>query len=105
MNDKFDNTCQETIGFDFFSKTMYLEDQTVPLQLWHCSARLLQRYEEWKPYLPQSRKIWFMSIFSQHQVHHSLKQMCPNFELFTPDGVFLKEFPLYIKVIPSGKGI
>jgi Ras-related protein Rab-6A len=34
MYDKFDNTYQATIGIDFLSKTMYLEDRTVRLQLW-----------------------------------------------------------------------
>ncbi|RDX69894.1 Ras-related protein RABH1b, partial [Mucuna pruriens] len=33
MYDKFDNTYQATIGIDFLSKTMYLEDRTVRLQL------------------------------------------------------------------------
>lgn len=34
MYDKFENTYQATIGIDFLSKTMYLEDRTVRLQLW-----------------------------------------------------------------------
>ncbi|CBY19305.1 unnamed protein product [Oikopleura dioica] len=34
MYDSFDNTYQATIGIDFLSKTMYLEDRTVRLQLW-----------------------------------------------------------------------
>ncbi|CAF4037122.1 unnamed protein product [Rotaria sp. Silwood2] len=33
MYDSFDNTYQATIGIDFLSKTMYLEDRTVRLQL------------------------------------------------------------------------
>ncbi|CEH18324.1 probable ypt6-gtp-binding protein of the rab family [Ceraceosorus bombacis] len=33
MYDTFDNTYQATIGIDFLSKTMYLEDRTVRLQL------------------------------------------------------------------------
>ncbi|KAG1362084.1 Ras-related protein RABH1b [Cocos nucifera] len=45
MYDKFDNTYQKsivlgqqaTIGIDFLSKTMYLEDRTVRLQLWQVS--------------------------------------------------------------------
>ncbi|XP_010269261.1 PREDICTED: ras-related protein RABH1e-like isoform X3 [Nelumbo nucifera] len=35
MYDKFDTTYQATIGIDFLSKTMYLEDRTVRLQLWY----------------------------------------------------------------------
>ncbi|CAF1194533.1 unnamed protein product, partial [Didymodactylos carnosus] len=34
MYDSFDNMYQATIGIDFLSKTMYLEDRTVRLQLW-----------------------------------------------------------------------
>ena len=30
---------QATIGIDFLSKTMYLEDRTVRLQLWYISKR------------------------------------------------------------------
>ena len=33
MYDTFDNTYQATIGIDFLSKTMYLEDRTVRLQV------------------------------------------------------------------------
>eukprot|EP00013_Stygamoeba_regulata_P026723 CAMPEP_0177650288 /NCGR_PEP_ID=MMETSP0447-20121125/11862_1 /TAXON_ID=0 /ORGANISM="Stygamoeba regulata, Strain BSH-02190019" /LENGTH=240 /DNA_ID=CAMNT_0019153147 /DNA_START=135 /DNA_END=856 /DNA_ORIENTATION=+ len=34
MYDTFDGCYQATIGIDFLSKTMYLEDRTVRLQLW-----------------------------------------------------------------------
>ena len=34
---------QATIGIDFLSKTMYLEDRTVRLQLWYTYARLFFR--------------------------------------------------------------
>ncbi|GHJ85295.1 hypothetical protein NliqN6_1697 [Naganishia liquefaciens] len=34
MYDTFDNTYQATIGIDFLSKTMYMDDRTVRLQLW-----------------------------------------------------------------------
>ena len=33
MYDNFDNTYQATIGIDFLSKTMYLEDRTVGFDL------------------------------------------------------------------------
>jgi len=39
MYDSFDNTYQATIGIDFLSKTMYLEDRTVRLQLWDTSGQ------------------------------------------------------------------
>uniref|UniRef100_A0A672JPB3 RAB6A, member RAS oncogene family n=1 Tax=Salarias fasciatus TaxID=181472 RepID=A0A672JPB3_SALFA len=40
MYDSFDNTYQATIGIDFLSKTMYLEDRTVSLlQLWDTAGQ------------------------------------------------------------------
>lgn len=39
MYDKFDNGYQATIGIDFLSKTMYLEDRTVRLQLWDTAGQ------------------------------------------------------------------
>lgn len=39
MYDKFDQNYQPTIGIDFLSKTMYLEDRTVRLQLWDTAGQ------------------------------------------------------------------
>ena len=39
MYDAFDTTYQATIGIDFLSKTMYLEDRTVRLQLWDTAGQ------------------------------------------------------------------
>lgn len=39
MYDTFDSTYQATIGIDFLSKTMYLEDRTVRLQLWDTAGQ------------------------------------------------------------------
>ncbi|KAI8065607.1 ras family-domain-containing protein [Gongronella butleri] len=39
MYDTFDNTYQATIGIDFLSKTMYLSDRTVRLQLWDTAGQ------------------------------------------------------------------
>ncbi|XP_048623500.1 ras-related protein RABH1c isoform X2 [Brassica napus] len=39
MYDKFDTSYQPTIGIDFLSKTMYLEDRTVRLQLWDTAGQ------------------------------------------------------------------
>ena len=36
---QFDSTYQATIGIDFLSKTMYLEDRTVRLQLWDTAGQ------------------------------------------------------------------
>ncbi len=36
---QFDTTYQATIGIDFLSKTMYLEDRTVRLQLWDTAGQ------------------------------------------------------------------
>jgi GTPase SAR1 family protein len=40
MYDQFDNTYQATIGIDFLSKTMYVEDRTVRLQLWDTAGQV-----------------------------------------------------------------
>jgi len=39
MYDQFDKSYQATIGIDFLSKTMYLEDRTVRLQLWDTAGQ------------------------------------------------------------------
>jgi len=39
MYDTFDTNYQATIGIDFLSKTMYLEDRTVRLQLWDTAGQ------------------------------------------------------------------
>ncbi|KAJ2711515.1 GTPase Ryh1 [Coemansia spiralis] len=39
MYDTFDTAYQATIGIDFLSKTMYLEDRTVRLQLWDTAGQ------------------------------------------------------------------
>lgn len=39
MYDTFDKNYQATIGIDFLSKTMYLEDRTVRLQLWDTAGQ------------------------------------------------------------------
>jgi GTPase SAR1 family protein len=44
MYDTFDNTYQATIGIDFLSKTMYLEDRTVRLQLWDTAGQASYQY-------------------------------------------------------------
>jgi GTPase SAR1 family protein len=44
MYDTFDNTYQATIGIDFLSKTMYLEDRTVRLQLWDTAGQVRRLY-------------------------------------------------------------
>jgi GTPase SAR1 family protein len=40
MYDTFDSSYQATIGIDFLSKTMYLEDRTVRLQLWDTAGQV-----------------------------------------------------------------
>ena len=39
MYDTFDNAYQATIGIDFLSKTMFLDDRTVRLQLWDTAGQ------------------------------------------------------------------
>lgn len=40
MYDSFGSAYQATIGIDFLSKTMYLEDRTIRLQLWRVAWAL-----------------------------------------------------------------
>ncbi|WVQ77066.1 hypothetical protein IAR50_006745 [Cryptococcus sp. DSM 104548] len=47
MYDTFDNTYQATIGIDFLSKTMYLEDRTVRLQLWDTDRNSFLNTTKW----------------------------------------------------------
>ena len=47
MYDTFDNTYQATIGIDFLSKSMYLEDRTVRLQLWDTAGQVRARLSRW----------------------------------------------------------
>lgn len=39
MYDTFDDNYQATIGIDFLSKTMYLDDKTIRLQLWDTAGQ------------------------------------------------------------------
>jgi len=39
MYDHFDDTYQATIGIDFLSKTLYLEDRVIRLQLWDTAGQ------------------------------------------------------------------
>ncbi|RUS23233.1 P-loop containing nucleoside triphosphate hydrolase protein [Endogone sp. FLAS-F59071] len=41
MDDTFDNIYQSTIGVDFLSKIIYLEDRTVYLQLWDVTSQVV----------------------------------------------------------------
>lgn len=45
MYDTFDTTYQATIGIDFLSKTMYLEDRTIRLQLWDTGMCVVYIYD------------------------------------------------------------
>ena len=47
MYDSFDNACKATIGIDFLSKTMYLEDGTIRLQIWDTAGT--ERYRSLIP--------------------------------------------------------
>jgi Ras-related protein Rab-6A len=47
MYDTFDTTYQATIGIDFLSKTMYLEDRTMRLQLWDTAGQERMLFEQY----------------------------------------------------------
>ncbi|XP_050284983.1 ras-related protein RABH1b isoform X2 [Quercus robur] len=57
MYNKFDNTYQATIGIDFLSKTMYLEDRTVRLQLWDTA-----RQERFRSLIPSYIRDSFVAV-------------------------------------------
>lgn len=52
MYDKFDSTYQATIGIDFLSKTMYLDDRVVRLQLWDTAGQVCASRQSASPALP-----------------------------------------------------
>ena len=59
MYDKFDLSYQATIGIDFLSKTMYLDDRTVRLQLWDTAGQerfrsLIPSYVRYVLYFPNT---------------------------------------------------
>ena len=68
MYDTFDNTYQATIGIDFLSKTMYLEDRTVRLQLWDTAGQVsrnsiyLWSSDSWVFHRSGS-VLWYLRIF------------------------------------------
>ena len=45
MYGSFDQSYQATIGIDFLSKTMYLDDRTVRLQIWDSAGQECVRAE------------------------------------------------------------
>ena len=56
MYDDFNSNYQATIGIDFLSKTMHLEDQTVRLQLWDTAGQ--ERFRSLIPsYVRQGREL------------------------------------------------
>ena len=64
MYDSFDNTYQATIGIDFLSKTMYLEDRTVRLQLWDTAGQ---------------GNIFFNLTFVQYQNLERFRSLIPSY--------------------------
>ena len=54
MYDKFDSTYQATIGIDFLSKTMYLDDRVVRLQLWDTAGQVTRLFKTAAPTSPPS---------------------------------------------------
>ena len=52
MYDNFDRHYQATIGIDFLSKTMYLDDRVVRLQLWDTAGQVCASRQSASPALP-----------------------------------------------------
>ena len=73
MYDKFDLSYQATIGIDFLSKTMYLDDRTVRLQLWDTAGQerfrsLIPSYVRYVLYFPNTNTVY--SPWSPGRVHY-----------------------------------
>jgi len=83
---------QATIGIDFLSKTMYLEDRTVRLQLWDTAGQ--ERFRSLIPsYIRDSTvAVVVYDITSKHSVYKEygvLKSYMPvNFEKFDVEILF-----------------
>lgn len=69
MYDSFDNMYQATIGIDFLSKTMYLEDRTVRLQLWDTAGQ-----ERFRSLIPS-----YIRDSSVAVVVYDISSACPSF--------------------------
>jgi Ras-related protein Rab-6A len=66
MYDTFDKQYQATIGIDFLSQTMYLEDRTVRLQLWDTAGQ--ERYRSLIPsYIRDSSVAIIVYDITNHQ--------------------------------------
>ncbi|KAI9113975.1 hypothetical protein K1719_015226 [Acacia pycnantha] len=59
MYEKFDTNYQATIGIDFFSRTMYLEDRTVRLQLWDTAGQ-----EKFRSLIPRYIRDSFVAVIT-----------------------------------------
>lgn len=73
MYDSFDTTYQATIGIDFLSKTMYLEDRTVRLQLWDTAGQ--ERFRSLIPsYIRDSSVAVVVYDISSHKTFEQTKK-------------------------------
>ncbi|KAK0132897.1 Ras-related protein Rab-6B [Merluccius polli] len=78
MYDSFDNTYQATIGIDFLSKTMYLEDRTIRLQLWDTAGQ--ERFRSLIPsYIRDSAAAVVVYDIASYLHSHSLACKTPLF--------------------------
>lgn len=80
MYDSFDNMYQATIGIDFLSKTMYLEDRTVRLQLWDTAGQ--ERFRSLIPSYIRDSSVAVVvydisSMPPSLSLHHSLAATLP----------------------------
>jgi Ras-related protein Rab-6A len=75
MYDTFDNTYQATIGIDFLSKTMYLDDRTVRLQLWDTGT---SGFGSGGSLCDRGIHLWLSSSFTVHNSWVSLSGRVPQ---------------------------
>ncbi|KAK6317030.1 hypothetical protein J4Q44_G00124300 [Coregonus suidteri] len=99
MYDSFDNTYQATIGIDFLSKTMYLEDRTIRLQLWDTAGQ--ERFRSLIPsYIRDSAAaVVVYDITSRYSPPRPAHSTCVRLQLWDTAGQerFRSLIPSYIR--------
>ncbi|PAV59216.1 hypothetical protein WR25_05317 [Diploscapter pachys] len=85
MYDSFDSTYQATIGIDFLSKTMYLEDKMVRLQLWDTAGQ-----ERFRSLIPSYIRDSSVAVIAYDVTRRNFIRLCPRinnlkFRFFSSD--------------------
>lgn len=88
MYDTFDPQYAATIGIDFLSKTMYLDDKTVRLQLWDTAGQ--ERFRSLIPsYIRDSNVAIITYDITSKESFEALSQWCENVQNERGDNVII----------------